>query len=76
VLGSEKQELLETIIDRIPHSRKEPEEITGRKRSDLSRTLKTMFRYRIVALKNPRKSVIPMVKATNCRVEFNLEQLA
>jgi hypothetical protein len=40
VLASENQELLETISERIPHSRKEPKEITGRKHSDLARTLK------------------------------------
>ena len=46
--------------------------VTGRKRSNLSRTLKTMSRYGIVDLVKQNRSVMPIVKATDFRVEFGL----
>ena len=42
MLSSENRQLLRIIIDRKPKSIKELESITGRKRSNLSRTLKIM----------------------------------
>ena len=76
ILSNENQELLKTIVEEKPASIKELEAITGRKRSNLSRTLKTMSRYGIVELKKHKKAVKPMVKATNFKVEFGLEQFA
>ena len=76
ILSNENQELLKTIIEQKPASIKELETITGRKRSNLSRTLKTMARYGIVELKKQKKTVKPMVKATSFKVEFGLEQFA
>ena len=74
VLSSENQELLKIIIDRKPGSLKELEEITGRKSSNLSRTLKLMARFGIVALEKDRKNVRPIVKATSFKIEFGLKQ--
>jgi len=72
VLSSENQQLLKTIIDRKPKSIKELALITGRKSSNLSRTLKTMERYGIVALLKQKKNVIPKVTVTDFKVEFGI----
>lgn len=76
VLSSENQQLLRTIIDRKPKSIKELEFITGRKSSNLSRTLKTMERYGIVELSKQKKNIIPKVKITDFKVEFGLSHHA
>ena len=76
VLSTENQALLKAIVEQKPNSLKELEEITGRRRSNLSRTLKTMSRYGIVELKKQKKTVKPTVKATDFKVEFGLGQLA
>ena len=73
VLSSENQELLKTIIEYKPSSISELEQITNRKKSNLSRTLKTLERYGIVDLpKDKRGRVVPKVKATDFKVEFGL----
>lgn len=76
VLSAENQALLKVIIEKKPQSITELESLTGRKKSNLSRTLKTLERYGIVALKKEHKSVVPVVKATEFRVEFGLESAA
>lgn len=73
VLSSENQELLKIIIDRKPASLKELEEMTGRKSSNLSRTLKLMASFGIVSLEKDKKNVRPIVKATSFKVEFGLK---
>ena len=72
VLSNENQELLRVINEREPASLKELEIVTGRKRSNLSRTLRTMERYGIVDLIRENRAVKPMVKATDFKVEFGL----
>lgn len=72
VLSSENQELLKIINEHKPESLKELQEVSGRKRSNLSRTLKTMSRYGIVELIKQEKKVKPLVKATDFKVEFGL----
>ena len=74
VLSSENQELLKIIIDRKPTSLKELEEMTGRKSSNLSRTLNLMASFGIVSLEKDKKNVRPIVKATSFKVEFGLKQ--
>jgi predicted transcriptional regulator len=76
VLSSENQQLLRIIIDRKPKSIKELESITGRKSSNLSRTLKTMERYGIVELLKQKKAIIPKVNVTDFKVEFGLSHHA
>ncbi len=75
VLSNENQELLKIIIDRKPASLKELEEITGRRSSNLSRTLKLMANFGIVALEKDKKNVRPIVKATSFKVEFGLKRV-
>jgi predicted transcriptional regulator len=64
--------LLKVISEKNPTSLKELEIATGRKSSNLSRTLKTMSRYGIVDLVKQDKSIKPVVKATDFKVEFGI----
>lgn len=72
VLSNENQELLRIILEQKPESIKKLEEYTGRKSSNLSRTLKTMARYGIVELRKNNRAVMPIATATDFRVEFGL----
>jgi len=72
ILSSENRQLLKIINEQKPTSIKELEIVTGRKSSNLSRTLKMMSRYGIVDLVRQNRSVKPVVKATDFKVEFGL----
>ena len=62
VLSDKNRTLLHSIAEARPNSLKELAELTGRKKSNLSRTLKTMSQYGLVVLKKgERGSVIPRV---------------
>ncbi len=73
VLGNENRELLKKIMEAGPDSLKDLEEATGRKSSNLSRTLKMMARYGIVRLEKHGRNVKPIVEATGFKVEFGLD---
>jgi len=72
VLSTENQDLLRAIIENKPHSITALEEITNRKKSNLSRILKTLEKYGIVELQKIKGKISPKVKATDFRVEFGL----
>lgn len=72
ILSSQNQELLRIIEEQEPSSLKELEELTGRKSSNLSRTLHTLENYGIVELRRPERAIRPIVKATDFEVEFGL----
>ncbi len=72
ILSAENQELLRIILERKPESIHDLEIATGRRSSNLSRTLKTLARYGIVELSKEERSVIPVVKATEFKVTFGL----
>ncbi len=72
VLSSENQILLRIIKEKKPKSLKELALVSGRKRSNLSRTLNTMSRYGIVDLVKQKRTVKPIVKTTDFIVEFGL----
>ncbi|MDD2557427.1 MAG: MarR family transcriptional regulator [Desulfuromonas sp.] len=72
VLSNENQKLLKIIIDNQPQSLKELETLSGRSRSNLSRTLKTLEHYGIVETHTSNRQLIPSVKATDFRIEFGL----
>lgn len=72
VLSNENQQLLRIIQEQKPRSLKDLEIATGRKRSNLSRSLKTMSQYGIVDLVKQNRTVMPVVKATDFKVEFGL----
>jgi predicted transcriptional regulator len=76
VLGNENQELLKLIIKHNPHSLADLERISHRKKSNLSRTLKTLEKYGIVALSRYQGKIVPKVMATDFRVEFGLSDSA
>ena len=73
ILSSENQQLLKIIKEKNPTSLKELEIATGRKRSNLSRTLHTMSRYGIIDLVKHNRTVQPVVKATDFKIEFGLD---
>lgn len=68
VLSDENRALLHVITEMKPSSISELAETTGRKPSNLSRTLKTMSNYGIVDLKKERNLVRPVAKATEFRI--------
>jgi predicted transcriptional regulator len=72
VLSNENQDLLKLIIDHNPRSLTELEKISHRKKSNLSRTLKTLERYGIVELPKKKGRLVPKVVATDFKVEFGL----
>ena len=72
VLSNENQELLKLIIKYKPASLTELEKISQRKKSNLSRTLKTLERHGIVSLNKEKGRLIPVVNASNFKVEFGL----
>lgn len=72
VLSNENQDLLQVILDNNPKSLQELEQLTGRAKSNLSRTLKTLERYGIVELNKVNNATVATVKATHFHVEFGL----
>lgn len=72
VLNSDNQELLKTIVNNKPSSISELEKMTSRKKSNLSRTLKTLEKYGVVELIKEGGKVVPKVKATDFSVQFGL----
>ncbi len=72
VLKSENQELLRVIIDKEPASIKDLEKLTGRRSSNLSRTLHTLERYGVVELVRDERAIRPVVTATDFEVRFGL----
>tara|TARA_R110002110_G_scaffold183010_2_gene389606 strand:+ start:1063 stop:1470 length:408 start_codon:yes stop_codon:yes gene_type:complete len=73
ILSNENQKLLRTIVEHNPRSITELEELTQRKKSNLSRTLRTLAKYGIVELPKKDGRIVPKVKATDFRVEFGLK---
>jgi len=76
ILSNENRQLLRIILDKKPSSLTELEEMSGRKKSNLSRTLKTLERYGIVELHKENNRIIPEVKASEFKVEFDLGKIA
>src|SRR5262245_54716170 len=74
VLSSRNQLLLELIRRMRPASLRELAEISGREPSNLSRTLHTMKRYKLVELeRSNRGSLIPRVPYDRVSCDFPLE---
>jgi predicted transcriptional regulator len=64
VLSDDNRALLRVITQTQPSSITRLAEITGRKPSNLSRTLKTLSRYGIVDMHREKNQVRPVVRAT------------
>ena len=76
VLNKDNQQLLRIIIEKKPQSLTELEAISGRKKSNLSRTLHTLQKYGVVEIKKVKKRSVPTVKATDFKAEFGLSYSA
>jgi predicted transcriptional regulator len=68
VLSDDNRALLHVIKNSQPDSISSLAEMTGRKPSNLSRTLKTMSNYGIVEMKREKNLVRPIVKSTDFRI--------
>lgn len=68
VLSDENRALLRVIEEMRPESISGLAEITGRKQSNLSRTLKTMSSYGLVEMRRENRHVRPVVKATEFQI--------
>jgi predicted transcriptional regulator len=68
VLSDETRGLLKVIQEAKPQSISSLAELTGRKTSNLSRTLKTMANYGFVEMKREKNHVRPIAKSTEFRI--------
>ena len=76
VLSEENRMLLHIIEEQKPKSIQELGELTGRKKSNLSRTLHTMAGYGIVELvREQARGLMPVVKATQFNLEIGLPRV-
>jgi predicted transcriptional regulator len=77
VLSDRNRELLSVIAEEKPESLQELVERTGRAKSNLSRTLKTMERYGLVRMeKRPNKALAPRTTYDDIRLDLSLRPKA
>jgi predicted transcriptional regulator len=75
ILSDRNRALLAIIAESAPESLARLAELTGRKKSNLSRTLKTMERYGFVQLSHgPRGSIIPRVPYQKISLTLSLSK--
>ena len=72
ILSGPNRVLLEIIRRAKPGSLKELAELSGRKQSNLNRTLHTMERYRLVRLTKRNGRVVPEVPYDKLELELSL----
>jgi predicted transcriptional regulator len=72
VLSGQNQKLLRLINESHPASLTELETLSGRKKSNLSRTLKTLSNYGIVDLVKEKGAVRTVVNANDFQVELSI----
>jgi len=74
VLSRRNIELLQIIEEHQPVGYRELEELSGRKISNLSRTLRTMERYGLVRLEEgPERKIIPHALYSNIELKLPLQ---
>ena len=71
VLNEKNTRLLSLIQNAKPSSIKNLAELSGRKSSNLSRTLKTFERYGSVELKKENRFVRPIARAIDFKIEYS-----
>ena len=77
VLSDRNRELLTLIAEEKPESLQMLVERTGRAKSNLSRTLKTMERYGLVRMeKRPNRALAPRVTFDDIRLDLSLRSKA
>lgn len=74
MIGEPNLALLAVIREHKPRSIGELAELSGRRESNLLRTLKTLERHPIVSLERTGLAIRPKVNATQFRVEFGLRR--
>ncbi len=73
VLSDRNRELLNLIHEQQPDSLAELAEMSGRQKSNLSRTLKTMEHYGLVNLKNgPKGRLVPRVPYSHIKLDMSI----
>ena len=70
VLSDENRAMLDVIRQSNPSSISELAQMTGRKQSNLSRTLKTMSRYGLVRMEKNQRSLRPVVLADSYQLSI------
>ncbi len=73
VFSTRNVELLKLIDKANPRSISDLAELSGRKKSNLSRTLKTFANYGIVEFETDNRRKAPISKATCFRIEYGKE---
>lgn len=68
VLSDENRALLKVMKEMKPESISALAEATGRQQGNLSRTLRTMSKYGIVEMRQEKRRVRPIAKATEFRI--------
>lgn len=68
VLSEQNRALLKLISENNPASITSLAELTGRRTSNLSRTLKTMANYGLIEMQREKNQVRPVAKATEFRI--------
>jgi len=73
VLSAGNRELLQIIVDKEPSSLDELAQLTGRAKSNLSRTLKTMAGYGLIRLdRHERGRLVPHVLHDHVKLDLSL----
>jgi len=73
VLSDRNRELLNLIHEQQPDSLAELAEMSGRQKSNLSRTLKTMEHYGLVNLKSgPKGRLVPHVPYSHIKLDMSI----
>ena len=73
VLSAGNRDLLRVIVEQAPGSLNEPAPITGKAKSNLSRTLRTMAGYGLVRLeRGERGRIMPLVMHDRVELELPL----
>jgi predicted transcriptional regulator len=76
ILSARNQALLEMIAEEKPESLAELEQMSGRAKSNLSRTLRTMARYGLIELaEGDRRRLVPRVPYSRIRFEIPLHSM-
>ena len=70
VLSDENRAMMDVIRQSNPSSISELAQMTGRKQSNLSRTLKTMSRYGLVRMEKNERSLRPVVLADSYQLSI------
>jgi predicted transcriptional regulator len=72
ILSDSNRELLKMIVEEKPRSYQELANMSGRKPSNLGRTLKTLEQYGIVSIKRTAHAKMPVAKAFNFDIQARM----